>query len=200
MATIDLSGVKPFAIGKTRKCYVNPENSDQCVKIGYNSNLPYDNKNEHQAVNTVLSRFPTPLTVPPYCRWVETSEGRGIVTKLFYLNGDISPKLNKYIEQNPNDEGIYHSILWFFAHIKREAPTIKLIKIHNLVVTNADSGSDNSGMPLCIKMIDDFGAKNPIPLDKWFLFARKIAVRTRIKRFYERYPQIAQKLRSISDG
>jgi hypothetical protein len=149
---------------------------------------------EYKVTKQVLKKFPHAYTVSNYCEYVQTDLGLGTLTQLFHLNGKLAPNLEQYLKQSQNQgqdhdhnlDEISQSLKVFFQHLAKEAPLIKSIRQSDLVV--ADSQDIN--VPYHIRMIDDFGAKTKIPLDKWFLWARKRCVRKRIRRFYKRWPYL----------
>jgi hypothetical protein len=186
---IDLTNVKPFAMGRCRKCYINPLNNKECIKVAFRAKHKHHNDAEYKAIKELAERVGLSKTIPSYCDYVETNVGvgRGLKTELFYLKGKIAPNVQQYAQENPDDIELRQSLRLFFQHLEKELPFIRSMLSPNLIVT--DNEVDDT-CPYHIKMIDDFGAKNLIPLDKWFLWARRRCVKKRINRFYQRYPKI----------
>ena len=197
---IDLNGVKPFAEGGNRKCFINPLNPNQCLKVlhpgllekidktrpwykkaraleSFDDNLREKEGYEQRALKTNNSNIWKHLA-----KWYglkETNLGLASVTELIENDGQIAETLEHYLLNKGLTEEIKNSLKSFEFWLKEHLVLTKNLLPHNLVLKK---GNDE----LIIKIVDGIGCHSFIPLPQNLNFFAKIYVNKRIKLMWQR--------------
>ena len=197
---IDLNGVKPFAEGGNRKCFINPLNQNQCLKVlhpgllekidktrpwykkaraleSFDDNLREKEGYEQRALKTNNSNIWKHLA-----KWYglkETNLGLASVTELIENDGQIAETLEDYLFNKGLTEEIRTALKVFEKWLKENLVLTKNLIPHNLVLKNeADE--------VTIKIIDGLGCHAFIPLPQNTNFFARIYVDKRIELMWRR--------------
>ena len=198
---INLDGVKSFAEGGNRKCYINPINTKRCLKVlhenllenlhknsawykrlGKSDNLD-DNLRERNAYNQKAIRSPINSSIWDHlAMWygmVETNLGPASETELITNEGEIAETLETYLFREGLTPEIKSALRNFENWLRTHLVLTKNIIPHNIVIKK-ENGS------LMLKIIDGLGSKSFIPLPKYSKFFARIYVERRIKLMWSR--------------
>ncbi len=191
-AKIELAGLKPFASGGNRLCFVNPDNAEQCIKVprpGFSAaekrrrkGLPKslkplssfdDNLQEFRQLNAIHRRLGSEVRalVPRCYGLVPTDLGRGIVTDLVTdADGRISISLKQYLWENGLDTALQSGLEDFRRRWLALAVPSRDLLLHNLVVKQTLAGT------LQLLVIDGLGWSDLLPMAALFdaLARRKV--------------------------
>ena len=198
---INLNGMKAFAEGGNRKCYINPNNPKRCLKVlhedlleNLQKNLPWykrlgnnddldDNLRERKAYNQKAIRSPIDSSIWDHlAKWhgmVKTTLGPASETELIINEGEISETLETYLFREGLTPEIKQALSTFETWLRTHLVLTKNIIPHNVVIKK-DNGL------LILKIIDGLGSKSFIPLPEYSKFFAKIYVERRIKLMWSR--------------
>ena len=198
---INLNEVHSFAQGGNRKCYINPNNPQTCLKVGrqdiikdIKSKLPWykklrvtksfdDNLREEQAYKQNAIRNASSDSVWDHlAKWhgmVETTMGPASETELIQNNNEIAETLETYLFREGLTKEIIQSISVFEHWLREYLVLTKNIIPHNIVIKRDKK-------LITLKIVDGLGCKSFIPLPKYSKFFAKIYVERRIKLFWSR--------------
>ena len=197
---INLEGVKPFAEGGNRVCYVHPDNKNLCLKITkpevvkkMRSNAPWykklrseksfdDNFREERAYQQRAVKENPQKIWRHLARWhefVETSKGLASCTELITNNDKVALNLEEYLFSKGRNSEINIALKEFEMFLKETKLLTKNIIPHNLAVKENDSG-------LTLKIIDGLGCMSFIPLPEISDAFAKIYIKRRIELMYSR--------------
>ena len=175
---INLEGVKPFAEGGNRVCYVHPDKKNLCLKISklevvkkMRSSAPWykklrseksfdDNFREERAYQQRAVKENPQKIWRHLARWhefVETSKGLASCTELITNNDKVALNLEEYLFSKGRTSEINIALKEFEMFLKETKLLTKNIIPHNLAVKENDSG-------LTLKIIDGLGCMSFIPL------------------------------------
>ena len=197
---INLEGVRPFAEGGNRVCYIHPDNKNLCLKISkqevikkIRSNAPWykklrseksfdDNFREERAYQQRAVKENPQKIWRHLARWhefVETSKGLASCTELITNNDKVALNLEEYLFSKGRNSEINIALKEFEMFLKETKLLTKNIIPHNLAVKENDSG-------LTLKIIDGLGCMSFIPLPEISdAFAKRYIMR-RIELMYSR--------------
>tara|TARA_B100000963_G_scaffold348444_1_gene356021 strand:- start:494 stop:1129 length:636 start_codon:yes stop_codon:yes gene_type:complete len=197
---IYLDGIKPFAEGGNRKCFVHPDNPDRCLKVVHlglprkikNNKSWYkrfrsiesfdDNLREQKAYDQKALKNDDPNLWLHLARWygmTETSIGIASETELI-RNGDmIAETLETYLFREGITEEIKASIEDFEQWLREHLVLTKNLIPHNLVL-------DYQGDKILIKIIDGLGSQAFVPLPNYSNFFAKRYIDRRIELMWSR--------------
>tara|TARA_B100000900_G_scaffold114113_1_gene95650 strand:+ start:610 stop:1245 length:636 start_codon:yes stop_codon:yes gene_type:complete len=197
---INLKGVKPFAEGGNRICYIHPDDEDLCLKVSKKevirkmyTNAPWykklrseksfdDNFREERAYKQKSIKKNQEKIWRHLAKWhafVETSEGQASCTELIKNNDQVAPNLEEYLFSKGRTEEINRALKEFEIFLHETKLLTKNIIPHNLAVTESDSG-------LILKIIDGLGCMSFIPLPEISdTFANRY-IKRRIELMYSR--------------
>lgn len=179
MKLIDLKGIKPFATGGNRRCYVHPENPHLCLKVSRKevilerySKLPWpkkilgkgrldDNFQEMKGYKQ-LEKIPNSKFVfdhiPRLFERVETSEGWANVSELIKgRDGEIAHNLSQWLALFGMDQRIKLAIEEFQKWLLDNQILTRNLLPHNLAVQESSEG-------LRLYIIDGLGAADFLSL------------------------------------
>ncbi len=197
---IDLNGVKPFAEGGNRRCFINPQNPNQCLKILHpglldkiNKTRPWykkarklesfdDNLREKDGYEQRALKSKNPNIWKHLAKWYglqETTLGIASVTELIVNNGQIAETLEHYLLNKGLTEKIKKSLQSFEYWMKEHLVLTKNLLPHNLVLKEDKD-------ELVIKIVDGLGCHSFIPLPQNFNIFAKLYVNKRIKLMWQR--------------
>lgn len=197
---INLEGVKPFAEGGNRVCYVHPDNKNLCLKITkpevvkkMRSNAPWykklrseqsfdDNFREERAYQQrAIKENPQKIWrhLAKWHEFVETSKGLASCTELITNNDKVALNLEEYLFSKGRNSEINIALKEFEMFLKETKLLTKNIIPHNLAVKENDSG-------LTLKIIDGLGCMSFIPLPEISDAFAKIYIKRRIELMYSR--------------
>ena len=197
---INLEGVKPFAEGGNRVCYVHPDNKNLCLKITkpevvkkMRSNAPWykklrseksfdDNFREERAYQQRAVKENPQKIWRHLARWhefVETSKGLASCTELITNNDKVALNLEEYLFSKGRTSEINIALKEFEMFLKETKLLTKNIIPHNLAVKENDSG-------LTLKIIDGLGCMSFIPLPEISDAFAKRYIKRRIELMYSR--------------
>ena len=197
---INLEGVKPFAEGGNRVCYVHPDNKNLCLKITkpevvkkMRSNAPWykklrseksfdDNFREERAYQQRAVKENPQKIWRHLARWhkfVETSKGLASCTELITNNDKVALNLEEYLFSKGRTSEINDALKEFEMFLKETKLLTKNIIPHNLAVKENDSG-------LTLKIIDGLGCMSFIPLPEISDVFAKRYIKRRIELMYSR--------------
>ena len=175
---INLDGVRPFAEGGNRVCYIHPDNKNLCLKISkqevvkkMRSNAPWykklrseqsfdDNFREERAYQQrAIKENPQKIWrhLAKWHEFVETSKGLASCTELITNNDKVALNLEEYLFSKGRTSEINIALKEFEMFLKETKLLTKNIIPHNLAVKENDSG-------LTLKIIDGLGCMSFIPL------------------------------------
>ena len=197
---INLEGVRPFAEGGNRFCYVHPDNKNLCLKISkpevvkkMRSNAPWykklrseqsfdDNFREENAYQQRAIKKNPKKIWRHLARWhefVETSKGLASCTELITNNDEVALNLEEYLFSKGRTSEINIALKEFEMFLKETKLLTKNIIPHNLAVKENDSG-------LTLKIIDGLGCMSFIPLPEISDAFAKRYIKRRIELMYSR--------------
>ena len=197
---INLEGVRPFAEGGNRVCYVHPDNKNLCLKISkpevvkkMRSNAPWykklrseqsfdDNFREERAYQQRAIKENPQKIWRHLARWhefVETSKGLASCTELITNNDKVALNLEEYLFSKGRNSEINIALKEFEMFLKETKLLTKNIIPHNLAVKENDSG-------LTLKIIDGLGCMSFIPLPEISDAFAKRYIKRRIELMYSR--------------
>ena len=198
---INLNGVQSFAEGGNRKCYINPNNPERCLKVlhkdlldnlqkksawykrlGNNDDLD-DNLRERKAYDQKAIRSPIDSSIWDHlAKWygmVETTLGPASETELIINEGEISETLETYLFREGLTPEIKKALSTFEIWLRTHLVLTKNIIPHNVVIKK-DNGL------LILKIVDGLGSKSFIPLPEYSKFFARIYVERRIELMWSR--------------
>tara|TARA_B100001778_G_scaffold18141_1_gene13636 strand:- start:1513 stop:2148 length:636 start_codon:yes stop_codon:yes gene_type:complete len=197
---INLEGVRPFAEGGNRVCYIHPNNKSLCLKISkqqvvkkMRSDAPWykklrseqsfdDNYREERAYQQrAVKENPQKIWrhLAKWYEFVETSKGLASCTELIRNNDKVAINLEEYLFSKGRTSEINEALKEFEMFLKETKLLTKNIIPHNLAVKETDSG-------LTLKIIDGLGCMSFIPLPEISnAFARRY-IKRRIELMYSR--------------
>ena len=197
---INLDGIKPFAEGGNRMCFVHPDNPDRCLKVVHpglpskikNNKSWYkrfrsiesfdDNLREQKAYDQKALKKNDPYLWLHLARWygmTETSIGIASETELIRNGDTIAETLEAYLFREGITEEIKAAIEDFEQWLKDHLVLTKNLIPHNLVL---DYQSDK----IVIKIIDGLGSQAFIPLPNYSDFFAKRYINRRIELMWSR--------------
>ena len=175
---INLQGVKPFAEGGNRICFIHPGDKSLCLKVSKQevikkmySNAPWykklrseksfdDNFREEKAYKQkAIKKNPEKIWqhLAKWYAFVQTSEGLASCTELITNNDQIAPNLEEYLFSKGRTKEINKALKEFEIFLQETKLLTKNIIPHNLAVKESNSG-------LILKIIDGLGCMSFIPL------------------------------------
>ena len=197
---INLDGIKPFAEGGNRMCFVHPDNPSRCLKVVHpgqpskikNSKSWYkrfrsienfdDNLREQKAYDQKALKNDDPNLWLHLARWygmTETSIGNASETELIRNGDTIAETLETYLFREGITEEIKASIEDFEQWLKDHLVLTKNLIPHNLVL-------DYQNDKIVIKIIDGLGSQAFIPLPNYSNFFAKRYINRRIELMWSR--------------
>ena len=197
---INLEGVRPFAEGGNRVCYIHPDNKNLCLKISkqevikkIRSNAPWykklrseksfdDNFREERAYQQRAVKENPQKIWRHLARWhefVETSKGLASCTELITNNDKVALNLEEYLFSKGRTLEINIALKEFEMFLKETKLLTKNIIPHKLAVKENDPG-------LTLKIIDGLGCMSFIPLPEISDAFAKRYIKRRIELMYSR--------------
>ena len=197
---INLEGVRPFAEGGNRVCYIHPDNKNLCLKISkqevikkIRSNAPWykklrseksfdDNFREERAYQQRAVKENPQKIWRHLARWHEFadhSKGLAACTGLITNNDKVALNLEEYLFSKGRNSEINIALKEFEMFLKETKLLTKNIIPHNLAVKENDSG-------LTLKIIDGLGCMSFIPLPEISDAFAKRYIKRRIELMYSR--------------
>ena len=197
---INLEGVRPFAEGGNRVCYIHPNNKNLCLKISkqevikkIRSNAPWykklrseksfdDNFREERAYQQRAVKENPQKIWRHLAKWhefVETSKGLASCTELITNNDKVALNLEEYLFSKGRTSEINIALKEFEMFLKETKLLTKNIIPHNLAVKENDSG-------LTLKIIDGLGCMSFIPLPEISDAFAKRYIKRRIELMHSR--------------
>ena len=197
---INLEGVRPFAEGGNRVCYIHPDNKSLCLKISkleavkkMRSNAPWykklrsersfdDNFREECAYQQrAIKENPQKIWrhLAKWYEFVETSKGLASCTELITNNDKVALNLEEYLFSKGRTSEIDKALKEFEIFLKETKLLTKNIIPHNLAVKENDS-------KLTLKIIDGLGCMSFIPLPEISNIFAERYIKRRIKLMYSR--------------
>ena len=197
---INLEGVRPFAEGGNRVCYIHPDNKSLCLKISkleavkkMRSNAPWykklrsersfdDNLREESAYQQrAIKENPQKIWrhLAKWYEFVETSKGLASCTELITNNDKVALNLEEYLLSKGRTSEIDKALKEFEIFLKETKLLTKNIIPHNLAVKENDS-------ELTLKIIDGLGCMSFIPLPEISNIFAERYIKRRIELMYSR--------------
>ena len=197
---INLDGIKPFAEGGNRMCFVNPDNPSRCLKVVHpglpskikNNKSWYkrfrsiesfdDNLREQKAYDQKALKKDDPNLWLHLARWygmTETSIGIASETELIRNGDTIAETLETYLFREGITEEIKASIEDFEQWLRDHLVLTKNLIPHNLVL-------DYQSEKILIKIIDGLGSQAFVPLPDYSNFFAKRYIDRRIELMWSR--------------
>ena len=197
---INLEGVRPFAEGGNRVCYIHPDNNYLCLKISkpeviakMRSNAPWykklrseksfdDNYREERAYHQrAIKENPQKIWkhLAKWYKFVETSKGWASCTELITNNDKVALNLEEYLLNKGRTSDIDEALKEFEMFLKETKLLTKNIIPHNLAVKENDYG-------LTLKIIDGLGCMSFIPLPEISNAFANRYIKRRIELMYSR--------------
>ena len=197
---INLDGIKPFAEGGNRMCFVHPDNPGRCLKVVHpgqpskikNNKSWYkrfrsiesfdDNLREQKAYDQKALKKDDPNLWLHLARWygmTETSIGNASETELIRNGDTIAETLETYLFREGITEEIKASIEDFEQWLRDHLVLTKNLIPHNLVL-------DYQNDKIVIKIIDGLGSQAFIPLPNYSDFFAKRYINRRIELMWSR--------------
>ena len=197
---INLQGVRPFAEGGNRVCYVHPDDKTLCLKISkpevvkkMYQNAPWykklrseksfdDNFREDRAYQQKAIKENPQKIWNHLAKWyafVETNKGLASCTELITNNDEVALNLEEYLFSKGRTSEIEKALKEFEAYLKETKLLTKNIIPHNLAVKENDFG-------LTLKIIDGLGCMSFIPLPEISNTFANRYIKRRIELMYSR--------------
>ena len=197
---INLQGVRPFAEGGNRVCYVHPDDKTLCLKISKPEvvkkmyrNAPWykklrseksfdDNFREESAYQQKAIKENPQKIWNHLAKWhafVETNKGLASCTELITNNDEVALNLEEYLFSKGRTLEIEKALKEFEAYLKETKLLTKNIIPHNLAVKENDCG-------LALKIIDGLGCMSFIPLPEISNTFADRYIKRRIELMYSR--------------
>lgn len=200
---LTLTGLEPFAIGGTRRCYVHPENERLCVKVlrpdrtaaarlagasgwrrlkglrGFD-----DQRKEIKAYRQLLRQCAGAGTdwrhVPRYHGTVPTDQGVGVVTEL-HRNADGAFPLNlEQLLPSGMTDALGAAIDEFKAWLRRTLFLSRDLLPHNIIAVAVEPQRYR------LVIVDGIGNSELLPLSNWFETCARRKVERKIRKFDQR--------------
>ena len=197
---INLQGIRPFAEGGNRICYIHPDHKTLCLKISkpevvkkmYQSAPWYkklrseksfdDNFREESAYQQKAIKENPQKIWNHLAKWhafVETNKGLASCTELITNNDEVALNLEEYLFSKGRTLEIEKALKEFEAYLKETKLLTKNIIPHNLAVKENDCG-------LTLKIIDGLGCMSFIPLPEISNTFADRYIKRRIELMYSR--------------
>ena len=197
---INLQGVRPFAEGGNRICYIHPDDKTLCLKISkpevvkkMYQNAPWykklrseksfdDNFREESAYQQKAIKENPQKIWNHLAKWhafVETNKGLASCTELITNNEEVALNLEEYLFSKGRTLEIEKALKEFEAYLKETKLLTKNIIPHNLAVKENDCG-------LTLKIIDGLGCMSFIPLPEISNTFADRYIKRRIELMYSR--------------
>ena len=197
---INLQGVRPFAEGGNRICYIHPDDKTLCLKISkpevvkkMYQNAPWykklrseksfdDNFREESAYQQKAIKENPQKIWNHLAKWhafVETNKGLASCTELITNNDEVALNLEEYLFSKGRTLEIEKALKEFEAYLKETKLLTKNIIPHNLAVKENDCG-------LTLKIIDGLGCMSFIPLPEISNTFANRYIKRRIELMYSR--------------
>lgn len=214
--TLALRGLRPFASGGNRWCFVHPDDPAICVKVAHPEVSLTDkrrrkglkgrlkparsfdeNRQEQQTLITLEQQIGPAFNehVPRYLGMVETDMGPGIQVQLIRSRDDsIALPLKQYLWEQGRTADLDQALAEFSVFwIEHRIPSRSLL-LHNIVVE--DRGGPE---PLKLWVIDGLGNADLLPLARWSRrLARRKAAR-KVRDLEARIESLLEKRRTGAD-
>ena len=197
---INLQGIRPFAEGGNRICYIHPDDKTLCLKISkpevvkkMHQNAPWykklrpeksfdDNFREERAYQQKAIKENPQKIWNHLAKWyafVETNKGLASCTELITNNDEVALNLEEYLFSKGRTLEIEKALKEFEAYLKETKLLTKNIIPHNLAVKENDCG-------LTLKIIDGLGCMSFIPLPEISNTFANRYIKRRIELMYSR--------------
>ena len=197
---INLQGVRPFAEGGNRICYIHPDDKTLCLKISkpevvkkMYQNAPWykklrseksfdDNFREESAYQQKAIKENPQKIWNHLAKWhafVETNKGLASCTELITNNDEVALNLEEYLFSKGRTLEIEKALIEVEAYLKETKLLTKNIIPHNLAVKENDCG-------LTLKIIDGLGCMSFIPLPEISNTFAERYIKRRIELMYSR--------------
>jgi len=197
---INLEGVKPFAEGGNRVCYIHPDKKGLCLKISktdviktmrqkapwYKKLRPKksfdDNFREEKAYKQrAIKENPNKIWrhLAKWHGFVDTSKGMASCTELITSNGKVAKNLEQYLFSSGKTPEIEQAIKEFEIYLLKTRLLTKNIIPHNLAVKDMETN-------LSLKIVDGLGCMSFISLPEKNNFFADRYIRRRIELMYSR--------------
>ena len=197
---INLQGVRPFAEGGNRICYIHPDDKTLCLKISkpevvkkMYQNAPWykkfrseksfdDNFREESAYQQKAIKENPQKIWNHLAKWhafVETNKGLASCTELITNNDEVALNLEEYLFSRGRTLEIEKALKEFEVYLKETKLLTKNIIPHNLAVKE-------NGCGLTLKIIDGLGCMSFIPLPEISNTFAERYIKRRIELMYSR--------------
>ena len=197
---INLQGIRPFAEGGNRICYIHPDDKTLCLKISkpevvkkMRQNAPWykklrpeksfdDNFREERAYQQKAIKENPQKIWNHLAKWyafVETNKGLASCTELITNNDEVALNLEEYLFSKGRTSEIEKALKEFEIFLKETKLLTKNIIPHNLAVKEDDYG-------LSLKIIDGLGCMSFIPLPEISNAFANRYIKRRIELMYSR--------------
>jgi hypothetical protein len=207
---VELKQHAPFAKGGNRACYVDPRDSDRCIKVLLPERSPEmkrraarglkrlrplyyydDNLRELQSYERIeaFAGEAAWAHLPKCAGLVQTDCGRAIVTELIRdHDGGISVDVKAYLRACGNDPAFRAAVEEFCLYLKMVAVPTRDILLHNLVARRIHANG-----AVRLYLIDGFGTSDLIPFVYWLPKLAKLKALRKIVRFKAKIEDFLQK-------
>jgi len=192
-----LAGLRPFASGGSRDCYIHPGNQNLCIKVARKGRSPaerqqlvpwwkrwrkpaykYDDNLRDFIALKALEHDRTPLTwqhLPRSHGWVCTDQGTGLVTDLIRdADGQISRTLREHIQASTRANLIQAAVDEFSDFWLSKSIPVRSLFTDNIVAQVKTDGT------LKLVVIDGLGTTVFFPWYTWGKYLGKIRARQMI--------------------
>lgn len=200
---------KAFTQGGNRLCFINPHDSNQCIKVARIDRKPAikrqekgligrlkpldhfdENLQELHVYNDIATRIgPEALTLIPHCYGlIETNLGLGLCSEMIIDNDKkISISLKQYLWQQGKTPELLQAIDHFKTQWLRLGMPSRNLLLHNIVVQQKHTNA------LRLVVIDGLGWPGLFTLANYFLAAAQKKAARKLKRFDIAIDQLLEK-------
>ena len=170
--------------GSHKKCYVNPDNQKQCIKVPYTKLGEKDLKRELDYIKVMRRKNKDYTVLPYYYGSVETNLGIGHVYELITdFDGSQSKTLEDYCKDDQLLEENLDLLVALLKNLKQTLLDNEIITMgiwpENIIVQYGGANSSDYRL----RVINDMGSANLIPLEYYFSFFAKKKINKRWIRF-----------------
>ncbi|MCH2207204.1 MAG: YrbL family protein [Lentisphaerales bacterium] len=180
MDYLQLDDSKLIGVGLHRKCYEHPENSNLCIKVGFNSN-PKEDKREINYYKFLNRRAISWAMLPKFHGKEKTNLGEGVVFDLIRdEDGSVSKTLEYYLEEGTQEvaqENIINALDDLKEYLLQELILTMTLKPKNIIYQKYKNGSGK------LIIIDNIGTSDFIPICKFSNTLAKQKILRKWKRF-----------------
>ncbi len=171
--------------GSHKKCFLHPNNTNQCIKIPYTTAGEKDLLRELAYIKVMHKKKKDYSILPEYFGAIETNLGTGHVYELITdFDGSKSKTLEDFLKDDNLLEENFEMIVQLLKDLKYTLVDNQIITMGiwpENIILQYGGGTNSTGYRL--RIINDMGSAALIPLEYYLGFIAKIRINKRWSRF-----------------